>query len=814
VSTTNTLTGPTVGITGVPQEFLCTLSAASVGNDVITLSSGNGSDTFSATPGGSVTSTVTIPNGGTTVWFYLMPSGSAARNISIADGNGYSVSGSPISFTPSTTLGDPTTWSWVSGGTYRPSALLDPNQILFNKTDFTGVTLAGQYTTYGTGTATVALNSSGLTITSTSTNQQTVVALPLSCYPSVGMASIELTFGSNNLNGGSIYWGPALIRTDSNYPGSEANFWLSSGNVVYANTRVNSTVDYVPVTSSSGLCGTYSNFATSGVATTAVFTQNVMTLFYRPVSGSDTYVGQGMSSSTINATATGTEITSIVAGTPDQRDTTIAPYLTLGIAFFATVSGASVNITKIRTGTFNAGSTLAHVPVLRTSTGGPYLDGNGNVLVIANNQGPSIDGNHNYQSWEATYWYNPATDTLSAPLTRLATVRTALYSTSNPSGATRLCIDSDGCVLYEDRVGDPNYGSWHVFQCTTGTDFQFKGSDAQYNNYQMIYNLTSTNLLNQGQIAVLTSPTVVSLPAAATCPYDLRVAYINGQWYCAGMSATNYNSTPTYLFISSGSSPTSMTTVVLANLVSDYTQWDGTGAIIRYNGGWYITAVEGIPGTSITTKCFNFLTGALIGTMATPLTASTSSAFLPHTNLAPYQFLGANGKQYTQYRRLSHDGNFTAWGQDWSFGGTEYDTWMFGDLVTNRSPIFPGWEFANTSGDTEEIRTLEIGSRRLLEDQTYRLLEELPPVPTPVVPGLTYGNPAYQYTQNELPYLRCNVCSRKSYQIEYSGVNCNAWNSAPSLYPLQYCPGVLVPSALATLPQLDFQLVFQERAIQ
>ena len=32
MSITNTLTGPTVGIMGVPQEFLCTLSAPSVGN--------------------------------------------------------------------------------------------------------------------------------------------------------------------------------------------------------------------------------------------------------------------------------------------------------------------------------------------------------------------------------------------------------------------------------------------------------------------------------------------------------------------------------------------------------------------------------------------------------------------------------------------------------------------------------------------------------------------------------------------------------------------------------------------------------------
>ncbi len=63
MSITNTLTGPTVGIMGVPQEFLCSLSAPSVGNDVITISSSNGSDTFSASPGGPVTSTVTIPNG-------------------------------------------------------------------------------------------------------------------------------------------------------------------------------------------------------------------------------------------------------------------------------------------------------------------------------------------------------------------------------------------------------------------------------------------------------------------------------------------------------------------------------------------------------------------------------------------------------------------------------------------------------------------------------------------------------------------------------------------------------------------------------
>jgi len=704
---TATLTGPTVGITGAPQEFLVSLNGlisgsnavAPAGGDVITLSSGNGLDTFSATPGGASISTITIPAGSSQVAFYLMPAGSSARNISITDGNGYSVAGSPISFTPSASLSDPTVFSWVNGGMFRPMSLMDPNQILFNQTNFSSVTPAGTYTMYGTGNATVALNSSGVTITSTSAGQLTLLALPLSCYPSVGMACIELTFGSENVNGGTIQWGPALIRTDSNYPGSSSAFAIISSGGIDVVNRVNSTTASITVTATTGISATASNFNTAGVATTGAFTQNVATLFYRPIGGLDTYVGTGLSSSTINSTATGTELASIVTGACDQRDTTIAPYLTLGIYFYASASGASLNITKIRTGTYYGGQTLCHIPVLRTSTGAPYTDSNGNILVLCENQGPSIDGNHNYQAWEATHWYYPATDTLSAPLTYLATVRNAAYTTSNPSGATRLCIDSDGCLLYEDRPGNANYGSWHVYQVTTGTDFQFEGSSATENNYSMIYNLTSSNLTTAGQIVVLSSPTTVSLPGSVGGGiYDLRVVCINNTWYCAGMSSTNYNQDPTYLFIASGSTPTTLTTVVLANLAVDsgQTAWDGVG-IVRYKGVWYATGVQGKPSTSVLTKCFNLTTGALVGTMASPLTQLTSSPFLPHCLLIPYQFVGSDGKRYTQYRRLSHNGDFTAWGQDWSFGGTKYNTWMFGDLVTNRSPILPGWEFAPSS---------------------------------------------------------------------------------------------------------------------
>ena len=111
-------------------------------------------------------------------------------------------------------------------------------------------------------------------------------------------------------------------------------------------------------------------------------------------------------------------------------------------------------------------------------------------------------------------------------------------------------------------------------------------------------------------------------------------------------------------------------------------------------------------------------------------------------------------------------------------------------------------------------RTLENGTYRLLEDDfTGRALESLIIVIVPpVIPSLTHGDYRNQYTQNELPFLRCNVCNRKCYQIEYAGRICNAWNSAPGMYPLQYCPGILTPSLLATIPQLDFQLMIQERA--
>ena len=107
---------------------------------------------------------------------------------------------------------------------------------------------------------------------------------------------------------------------------------------------------------------------------------------------------------------------------------------------------------------------------------------------------------------------------------------------------------------------------------------------------------------------------------------------------------------------------------------------------------------------------------------------------------------------------------------------------------------------------------LENGSHLNLEGNSGALILEVLAVIPVVVQSTDYGNPSTQYIQNEQPYLRCNVCNRKAYQVAYAGMTCNAWNSAPSLYPLQYCPGVLVPSTMAVIPQLDFQLVLQERA--
>lgn len=129
------------------------------------------------------------------------------------------------------------------------------------------------------------------------------------------------------------------------------------------------------------------------------------------------------------------------------------------------------------------------------------------------------------------------------------------------------------------------------------------------------------------------------------------------------------------------------------------------------------------------------------------------------------------------------------------------------DTVTDRALELPATQSLYSK------RILENLANRLLENTAFDRALELPAAIIPITPTLLfYGNPNLQYTQNELPYLRCNVCNRKSYQMEYQGVQCNAWNSAPGLYPLQYCPGVLVPSVLSILPQLDFQLVLAERA--
>lgn len=691
---TTTLTGPTVGITGVPQEFLVTLNGMSPsGGDTITLTSANGSDTFSATPGGSTVSTISIPaNTSAPVPFYLEPAGTSARNISITDGNGYTVSGSPISFTPSATLSDPTAFSWVNGGTFRPGSLVDPNQVLFDQSDFTSFTAAGTYN-YGTTAPTVTYNSSGITIASGAINEQVTIALPLSCYPAVGMAFLELTFGSQAAGGGTLAWGPALIRTDATYPGSMFYLWLTQNGGTQAGYRINSTTAANTLTLTNWETnGPY--FFEAGTVITAVFSQNVATLFYRPPNGIDQYIG-GLSSSTINASATGTEIASIVSGTCDQRDTTIAPDLTLGLSYYSTSATGSLNITRVRAGTYYGGSTLAQIPVRNTLDGSPYTDGSGNCLVICQNQGPSIDGNHNYQAWEATHWYYPATDTLSLPLTRFASSRTAPYNPGNPSGSTRLCLDSDGMVLYENRPGNADYGQWHVFQGTTGTNFQFKGNDSTYNTYAVNYNLYSGNLTTEGQIIVLSSPTTVSLPSgvAGHVPYEFKVVVIDGTWYSCGICCTGTaGASPggTLFWIASGSSPTSMTTAIYGpSQPGSITNWDGVG-IARYQGVWYAFPVSGT-----STECWNLQTGASVGTMASPLNGPFTG-FVPHTNPYEYQFM-AGGLPCRQYRRLSHDNNFVAWGQDWSVGGTKPNTWMFGNLITNRSPIFPGLEFQPTN---------------------------------------------------------------------------------------------------------------------
>ena len=344
---TNVLSGPSVGINGVPGEFVCNLwSVLNVTAyqtptpDVVTLSSSNGSDTFSATFQGPTVSTVTIPSGSSFVWFYLNAAAGAARNISITDGNGYTVSGSPVSFTPSASLADPTTWSWVPGGTFRPNSLIDPNLILFDSgTDMSGLTPAALYN-YGTNAPTVALNSSGMTITAPAGGGDVSVALPLSCYPPVGFAFIELTVGSVNANGGTVQFGPAIIRTDTNYPGSWFSWDLESGTTVqtYGQYYVNSGTNGYTMISSTGWSGTPSNWTTPGTVLTCTFCQSVATLFYRVPAGSDLFA-QPLSSSIINASPTGTECTAIVAGTCDQRDTTIAPYLTLGVAFYSGTPG-------------------------------------------------------------------------------------------------------------------------------------------------------------------------------------------------------------------------------------------------------------------------------------------------------------------------------------------------------------------------------------------------------------------------------------------------------------------------------------------
>src|SRR5208337_1420156 len=415
--------------------------------------------------------------------------------------------------------------------------------------------------------------------------------------------------------------------------------------------------------------------------------QDVMSLFYRPPAGSDTFI-QGMSSSFINNTQIGTELASIVTGTCDQRDTTIAPHLTLGLAFYAANSGASVTFSQIRTGYFGGGSTIAHVPCRRTSTGAEITDSNGNILVIAEHAAPCIDIDHSFSNlFGSTHWYYPATDMLSAPLTTFGTVRTAPYTTTNPSGAVRLLTDVAQVCFLEDRAGNPNFGDWLIFQQTAGTCWNYQTGSSTYNAAIYQYFIYGGDLRNNQGI-VLTNPQTVNLPANCNTPYETKFACINNVWYAAGITAQTYYQagSPQYFFIGSGSSPTSITTAVYGPaLPGGVTGWDGCG-VERCQGVWYATPVDSsVPST----ECWLLLAATEIGTLPFTMTLP----FVAHTNLVAYQFTGANGKPYTQFRRLSHDDNFTVWGYDWSQGGVTAGVDMLGDLVTNRSPIFPGWEF-------------------------------------------------------------------------------------------------------------------------
>jgi hypothetical protein len=63
------------------------------------------------------------------------------------------------------------------------------------------------------------------------------------------------------------------------------------------------------------------------------------------------------------------------------------------------------------------------------------------------------------------------------------------------------------------------------------------------------------------------------------------------------------------------------------------------------------------------------------------------------------------------------------------------------------------------------------------------------------------SNSTTQYTQNELPYLYCNVCGRKDYRIVGAGQVCQVYNSSPSKYPQKNCPGIMTQATntIATL---------------
>ncbi len=479
------------------------------------------------------------------------------------------------------------------------------------------------------------------------------------------MAVVELTASP----GATVAWGPALFTEEGGYAatlvglGAEARIEVQRAHDSAATVSVSAPVERA---------------AGHPEIVSASFTGSVASLFRRDAAGVDLLV-EGVSASTVSADPLATDQT-VVEGYPNQRDPDAT--LRLGVVITAGESGGQLHLERIRAGVYGGATTREVIPVRRASDGAPVRGEDGRYLVTSTAQGPSIDGRHNYLSWWGIRWYNAETGTLGRTLRRVYSVRPAPWQTGDDR---TLCTDSDGCILFEDRPDREEFGGYHVYLGTTGTDYQYLRDDPVYNTYQMIHQLVDEDLASAGPDLVLDAQIECEFPSGVIAPYDVKVLPMGDRWYALGLCSRGGSGAtvvPTTWFMAVGDGPTSFTEVIKPPLPETTSEeWDGS-ALGKIGDTWYGLFVN--PHGTVAARLDD---GVVIETVPLP---GSYRLFVPHANLLEHQTL-VDGRRVTEFHRFTHDLNFVSWGHD--FGADSPWTWMFGGFEPSVSQAVDGWQF-------------------------------------------------------------------------------------------------------------------------